>query len=76
MLDIPKNVCPPEEYPRRDFICGLNDWVLRPKAVTVTPWDVVFHGHKSSDVDPFEGSVPLRSDTETHWWNQDRVPVA
>ncbi len=62
-MDIPKNVCRPEDYPRREFICGLNDWVLRPKGMTETPWDTVFIGHRSADVDPFEGAVPLKSDT-------------
>jgi hypothetical protein len=82
-MDIPKNVCAPEEYPRRDYICGLNDWVLRPKSGRTTfPWDTVFHGHKSSDVDPFEGHVPLEADSVTagsasvvfplrHWTDDD-----
>jgi 3'-phosphoadenosine 5'-phosphosulfate sulfotransferase (PAPS reductase)/FAD synthetase len=26
------------------------------------PWDLIFIGHKSSDVDPFEGAVPLNTD--------------
>lgn len=60
-LDIPKNTTPP--IARRDYVCGLNDWLLRPKcAVFPYPWDLVFHGHKSSDNDPFEGAVPLSSD--------------
>lgn len=61
-MDIPKNVTPPID--RRDYICGLNDWLLRPKnALFPYPWDVVFLGHKSSDVDPFEGAVPLKWET-------------
>jgi Phosphoadenosine phosphosulfate reductase family len=60
-IDIPKNISKPEEHPRRKYICGLNDWLLRPKTLLVPyPWDLVFHGHKSCDVDPFEGEVPLR----------------
>jgi 3'-phosphoadenosine 5'-phosphosulfate sulfotransferase (PAPS reductase)/FAD synthetase len=62
-MDVPKNISPPEEYPRREFICGLNDWLLRPKGTIQTPWDMVFIGHRSADVDPFEGAVPLKSDT-------------
>jgi len=62
-MDIPKNIAPPSEYPRRAFICGLNDWLFRPKSTTETPWDTVFIGHRSADVDPFEGAVPLKSDT-------------
>jgi 3'-phosphoadenosine 5'-phosphosulfate sulfotransferase (PAPS reductase)/FAD synthetase len=62
-IDIPKNVCAPQEYPRRDYICGLHDWMMRPKgAVLPYPWDAMFIGHKSSDVDPFEGPVPLKYD--------------
>lgn len=60
-MDIPKNVCPPSEYPRRDYICGLNDWILQPKISDIEfKWDTVFIGHKSSDVDEFEGPVPLQ----------------
>jgi hypothetical protein len=60
-IDIPKNVCHPDEYPRREYICGLQDWLLRPKVGDMFyPWDMVFIGHKSSDVDQFEGPVPLR----------------
>jgi 3'-phosphoadenosine 5'-phosphosulfate sulfotransferase (PAPS reductase)/FAD synthetase len=62
-MDVPKNTCLPSEYPRRDYICGLNDWLLRPKTMMFPyPWDLVFSGHKSSDVDPFEGAVPLNTD--------------
>jgi 3'-phosphoadenosine 5'-phosphosulfate sulfotransferase (PAPS reductase)/FAD synthetase len=63
-LDIPKNVCSPQDYPRRDFICGYNDWINRPKSFVMHyPWDVVFIGHKSSDVDQFDGAIPLKADT-------------
>jgi 3'-phosphoadenosine 5'-phosphosulfate sulfotransferase (PAPS reductase)/FAD synthetase len=61
-MDIPKNVCEPKDYPRREFICGLNDWLMRPKGIVGTPWDTVFIGHRSADIDPFEGAVPLKSD--------------
>jgi 3'-phosphoadenosine 5'-phosphosulfate sulfotransferase (PAPS reductase)/FAD synthetase len=62
-MDIPKNTMPPEAYPRRDYICGLNDWMLRPKTFLLDyPWDTVFSGHRSADVDPFEGAVPLNCD--------------
>ena len=61
-LDLPINTLPP--LPRRHFVCGLYDWVLRPKAGVITfPWKSVFIGHKSSDVDPFDGPVPLKGDT-------------
>jgi 3'-phosphoadenosine 5'-phosphosulfate sulfotransferase (PAPS reductase)/FAD synthetase len=63
-IDIPKNVCRPDEYPRRDFICSLHDWMFRPRGTfnpQLYPWDTVFMGHKSSDVDEFEGRVPLKA---------------
>jgi hypothetical protein len=80
-LDLPINTCEP--VPRRSFICGLYDWILRPKAGVITfPWKTVFMGHKSSDVDPFDGAVPLKSDTAMiggtelvfplrHWTDED-----
>jgi 3'-phosphoadenosine 5'-phosphosulfate sulfotransferase (PAPS reductase)/FAD synthetase len=62
-MDIPRNVLGPEEYPRRDYICGLNDWLLRPKSfLNDYVWDTVFVGHKNADIDPFEGPVPLKGD--------------
>jgi 3'-phosphoadenosine 5'-phosphosulfate sulfotransferase (PAPS reductase)/FAD synthetase len=63
-MDVPKNVCDHSHYPaQRDYICALNDWLQRPKtAVMPYPWDLVFHGHKSADVDPFEGNVRLKTD--------------
>lgn len=46
----------------REWVCG-KDWLTRPKAAAVDfPWDLLFHGHKSSDEDPCSGSVPLRVD--------------
>lgn len=60
-LDLPVNTEPP--VPRRDFACGL-DWLLRPKISGLQwKWRNVFIGHKSSDVDPYEGAVPLNNDT-------------
>lgn len=62
-MDVPKNTLPPEAYPRRDYLCGLNDWILRPKTFLLDyVWDTVFIGHRSADVDPFEGHVPLNCD--------------
>jgi 3'-phosphoadenosine 5'-phosphosulfate sulfotransferase (PAPS reductase)/FAD synthetase len=62
VMDVPKNVCAPTEYARRDYICGRLDWIDQPKvALQSRPWQQVLHGHKSSDVDPFEGHVPLNA---------------
>jgi hypothetical protein len=38
--------------------CGL-EWLQRPKGCMDWPWDVAFCGHKSIDVDPCSGPVPL-----------------
>ncbi len=63
-MDIPKNTCDPGLYPRRDYLCGLNDWLLRPKTfLHEYLWDSVFLGHRSADVDPFDGPIPLKSNT-------------
>jgi hypothetical protein len=59
-MDLPLNTEPP--IARRPYLCG-RQWLLRPKAALATfPWHVAFHGHKSTDVDPYEGPVPLRAD--------------
>ena len=82
-IDMPKNVEDFNRYPRRDYICGLNDWMLRPKMRLLQyPWDLVFIGHKSSDVDPFEGALLLKYDSTMcgdvrlafplrHWTDED-----
>lgn len=58
-LHVPINT--EEPVPRRDFVCGYQ-WLIRPKiALANFPWSVVFIGHKSSDVDPYEGQLPLAS---------------
>jgi len=60
-LDLPLNT--EEPLPRRDFVCGLKDWLERPKTGAMSlPWTTVFIGHKSSDIDPMDGELPLRSD--------------
>jgi 3'-phosphoadenosine 5'-phosphosulfate sulfotransferase (PAPS reductase)/FAD synthetase len=59
-LDLPINT--EEPVSRRDFACGL-EWLHRPKQLGMQwPWATVFSGHKSSDVDPYEGPVPLAHD--------------
>jgi 3'-phosphoadenosine 5'-phosphosulfate sulfotransferase (PAPS reductase)/FAD synthetase len=46
----------------RPWACGRK-WLERPKVGDVDfPWDVLFHGHKSCDVDPCSGQVPLEVD--------------
>lgn len=59
-LDLPLNTEPP--LPRREFVCGLQ-WLLRPTLLGLEwPWQTIFIGHKSSDVDPYEGQLPLKHD--------------
>lgn len=42
--------------------CALDEIYGKPFGNFSYPWDLVFHGHKSSDVDPVLGKVPLASD--------------
>jgi hypothetical protein len=59
-IDVPMNTEAPIE--RRPFVCGLQ-WLTRPKTLGAQwPWSTVFIGHKNSDVDPYEGPVPLKDD--------------
>jgi hypothetical protein len=59
-IDVPMNTEAPLE--RRPFVCGLQ-WLTRPKTLGAQwPWSTVFIGHKNSDVDPYEGPVPLKED--------------
>lgn len=53
----------PEEY-GTGWVCGLHDVLYRPKGGINYPWDLVFHGHKSSDTDPLYGAVPLTADAQ------------
>jgi len=48
--------------PGKPFLCGKKAWLQRPTAKTEWPWDVMFHGHKNTDVDPCSGGVPLEVD--------------
>lgn len=59
-LYLPYGVRPPEEG--KDFLCGYQDLYQRPTGTFNFPWDVGFVGHKSSDVDPCLGAIPLKSD--------------
>jgi hypothetical protein len=59
-MDLPINTVEPLK--KRDFVCGL-EWLNRPKSATFKwPWQTVFIGHKDSDIDPYEGPVPLEHD--------------
>jgi hypothetical protein len=58
-FDIPKNILEPKDG--EPFQCGL-EMISRPKCNFSYPWNLVFIGHRSADVDPFEGAVPLKTD--------------
>lgn len=45
----------------KPFLCGLSDLLNKPTGTYNFPWDTVFIGHKSSDVDPMLGSVELNT---------------
>jgi hypothetical protein len=59
-IDVPKNIAP--QLPRQKLLCGLFDIIRRPVSVVKNDWDVIIHGHKSSDVDQYYGNVPLEVD--------------
>lgn len=46
---------------RRPWVCGL-DWLNRPTSKTFSNFDVLLCGHKSVDIDPLTGVVPLNID--------------
>jgi hypothetical protein len=60
---IPWDIYEPERW-TGNWACGLQDFYHRPKGTQEFPWDVVFHGHKSTDVDPLFGAVPLKVDVK------------
>lgn len=45
-----------------EHICALESIYFRPTGTFNCPWDLVFSGHKSDDVDPIIGAIPLNSD--------------
>lgn len=45
-----------------DGICSLAKIYKRPVGGFAFPWDLIFIGHKGSDVDPIMGEIPLNSD--------------
>jgi hypothetical protein len=58
---LPIDIYEPKTF-KGDFVCGLKDVLHRPTGGFKYPWDVVLHGHKSSDVDPILGPVPLNQE--------------
>lgn len=57
---LPTGIRAPESG--ESFVCGLQDIYNKPIGSFNYPWDLVFHGHKSTDVDPVYGEIPLTAD--------------
>ena len=61
------SLCLGTEHPSADevssdrFLCG-KDALDRPTGTFNFPWDLIFHGQKSCDVDLIKGEVPLAQD--------------
>lgn len=64
LLVLPKNL-----YESPTMSCG-KQWLTQPTFPFAYPWTLALIGHKSSDVDEYEGAVPLRQ----HWVKQPGVP--
>jgi hypothetical protein len=56
-IQLPVNILPPD----KNFLCGLR-MLARPKGGILYQWNLTLIGHKSCDVDQFEGHMPLKSD--------------
>ena len=48
--------------PDHPFHCGYKDFYEKPVGLFKFPWDVALVGHKSTDVDPILGPLPLKVD--------------
>ena len=46
----------------KPWLCARDTFLARPLQSFVPPWDLGFHGHRSSDVDLCSGSIPLEVD--------------
>jgi hypothetical protein len=65
LMAVPVNLYEPaglDQDPAEPWACVVHDCLQRPLGYMRTPWDVLVHGHKSSDVDPLWGPVPIVSD--------------
>jgi len=57
---LPIGIRPPVKG--KPFLCGLEDFYRKPTGTFSFPWDLGFVGHKSVDIDPMLGPVPLVTD--------------
>lgn len=72
---LPTGIKPPKDG--EPYLCGLNDIYLKPKGSYNFPWDVSFIGHKSSDVDPILGALPINTRLQINRGKSDYVfPLA
>ncbi len=63
-IEVPTEIAPYKENEK--YLCGLLDMYLKPLGHFEFPWDAMFIGHKSTDVDPLRGAVPLLKDEHQH----------
>ncbi len=61
---VPTGIRPPVEG--KPFLCGLEDIYLKPIGTFNFRWDLGFLGHKSTDIDPILGPVPLLVDLKVN----------
>lgn len=55
-----------------DFLCGVNDFLLRPTGTFHWPWNAVYIGTKNTDTDLIKGEVAVT----THIRHADGSPVS
>jgi hypothetical protein len=51
-----------DPVPGEEYLCGRDDILKKPKGRVEVPWDLYLIGHRSDDVDPIQGRVPLAVD--------------
>lgn len=59
-ISVPSGIIAPKDGEK--FLCALNDMYGKPTGSFNFPWDCVLIGHKSSDIDPLQGAIPLLVD--------------
>jgi hypothetical protein len=60
-MQVARGTEPPGTGP---FLCGVETFLRRPRGTFAFPWGIIFHGHKSCDIDPCAGPVPLKVDVK------------
>lgn len=62
--ELPTGIVEPKEG--ESYLCGYEDLYNKPTGTFAYPWDLAFMGHKSTDVDPLRGPLPLMADVATN----------